>query len=50
MNHLLSIEDLDRATIERICDRAASFSDVEERWTRRPSGVARLMAPLTGGH
>ncbi len=30
--------------------RAASFSDVEERWTRRPSGVARLMAPLTGGH
>ncbi|MDQ3631998.1 MAG: aspartate carbamoyltransferase catalytic subunit [Actinomycetota bacterium] len=31
MNHLLSIEDLDRAAIERICDRAASFSEVAER-------------------
>jgi glycine/D-amino acid oxidase-like deaminating enzyme len=30
--------------------RAASFADVEERWTRRQSLVARLMAPLTGGH
>ena len=30
--------------------RAASFSDVEERWTRRQSRVARVMAPLTGGH
>jgi glycine/D-amino acid oxidase-like deaminating enzyme len=30
--------------------RAATLSDVEERWTRRPSLVARLMAPLTGGH
>ena len=30
--------------------RAMSFADVEERWTRRPSRVARLMAPLTGGH
>ena len=26
--------------------RAMSFADVEERWTRRPSTVARLMAPL----
>jgi aspartate carbamoyltransferase catalytic subunit len=31
MNHLLSISDLDRATIERLCDRAASFEEVGER-------------------
>ena len=31
MRHLLSIEDLDRAAIERICDRAASFEEVGER-------------------
>ncbi len=31
MNHLLSIEDLDRAAIERICDRAAAFEEVGER-------------------
>ncbi|MCW3010405.1 MAG: aspartate carbamoyltransferase catalytic subunit [Solirubrobacterales bacterium] len=31
MDHLLSIEDLDRAAIERICDRAASFSEVADR-------------------
>jgi aspartate carbamoyltransferase catalytic subunit len=31
MNHLLSIEDLDRASIERICDRAASFAEVADR-------------------
>ena len=30
--------------------RAMTFADVEERLTRRPSTVARLMAPLTGGH
>jgi glycine/D-amino acid oxidase-like deaminating enzyme len=30
--------------------RAASFADVEERWTHRQSIVARVMAPLTGGH
>ncbi len=30
--------------------RAMSFADVEERLTRRPSTVARLMAPLTTGH
>jgi glycine/D-amino acid oxidase-like deaminating enzyme len=30
--------------------RAMSFADVEERWTHRPSTVARLMAPLTTGH
>jgi aspartate carbamoyltransferase catalytic subunit len=31
LEHLLSIEDLDRAAIERICDRAASFSEVADR-------------------
>jgi aspartate carbamoyltransferase catalytic subunit len=31
MRHLLSVEDLDRETIERICDRAASFSEVADR-------------------
>ena len=31
MRHLLSIEDLDRTAIERICDRAAAFSEVAER-------------------
>ena len=31
MRHLLSIEDLDRAAIERICDRAASFAEVAQR-------------------
>ena len=30
MRHLLSIEDLDRAAIERICDRAAAFAEVAE--------------------
>ena len=31
MRHLLSIEDLDRAAIERMLDRAKSFTDVSER-------------------
>jgi aspartate carbamoyltransferase catalytic subunit len=31
MRHLLSVEDLDRATIERICDRAAAFAEVADR-------------------
>ncbi len=31
MKHLLSIEDLDREAIERICDRAASFAEVSDR-------------------
>ncbi|MFN8176181.1 MAG: aspartate carbamoyltransferase catalytic subunit [Solirubrobacteraceae bacterium] len=31
MRHLLSIEDLDRAAIERILDRAASFAEVSGR-------------------
>jgi aspartate carbamoyltransferase catalytic subunit len=31
MKHLLSVEDLDRETIERICDRAASFAEVADR-------------------
>ncbi len=31
MRHLLSIDDLERADIERICDRAASFAEVADR-------------------
>src|SRR6187551_2192463 len=31
MNHLLSIDDIDRVAIERIMDRARAFSDVAER-------------------
>src|SRR6201988_1714202 len=31
MRHLLSIADLDREAIERICDRAASFAEVADR-------------------
>jgi aspartate carbamoyltransferase catalytic subunit len=31
MRHLLSIEDVDRPTIERILDRAKSFTEVSER-------------------
>ena len=31
MKHLLSIEDLDRAAIDRICDRAEAFEEVGER-------------------
>src|SRR5205085_5416944 len=31
MRHLLSVEDLDREDIERICDRAAAFSEVADR-------------------
>ncbi len=31
MRHLLSIEDLDRSGVERICDRARSFADVARR-------------------
>src|SRR5436309_12019709 len=31
MRHLLSVEDLDRETIEHICDRAASFAEVADR-------------------
>src|SRR5919199_1879565 len=31
MRHLLSIEDVDRAAIERILDRAKSFTEVSER-------------------
>jgi aspartate carbamoyltransferase catalytic subunit len=31
MKHLLSVADLDRPAIERICDRAASFAEVADR-------------------
>jgi aspartate carbamoyltransferase catalytic subunit len=35
MRHLLSIEDLDRAAIERILDRAKSFTEVSERQIKK---------------
>src|SRR4051794_4842812 len=35
MRHLLSVEDLDRETIERICDRAASFAEVADREVKK---------------
>jgi len=35
MRHLLSIEDLDRGTIERILDRARSFTAVSEREVKK---------------
>ncbi len=35
MEHLLSIQDLDRAGIERILDRARSFSEVSEREVKK---------------
>jgi len=35
MRHLLSIEDLDRAGIERILDRARSFAEVSEREVKK---------------
>jgi aspartate carbamoyltransferase catalytic subunit len=31
VRHLLSIEELDRSAIQRICDRAASFAEVADR-------------------
>jgi len=35
MRHLLSIEDLDRAAIERLLDRAAALADVSEREVKK---------------
>ena len=35
MRHLLSIEDLDRAGIERILDRAKTFTEVSEREVKK---------------
>jgi aspartate carbamoyltransferase catalytic subunit len=35
MRHLISIEDLDRAGIERILDRARSFTEVSEREVKK---------------
>src|SRR3954467_6457391 len=35
MRHLLSMEDLDRADIERILDRARSFTEVNERQVKK---------------
>ena len=44
MRHLLSIEDLDRAAIERILDRAKSFTEVSEREIKKVPGAARAAA------
>ena len=41
MNHLISIADLDRAAIERLCDRAAAFEEVGERDIKKVPGAAR---------
>ena len=35
MKHLLSIEDLERTDIERILDRARSFTEVGERQVKK---------------
>ncbi|HYF26074.1 MAG TPA: aspartate carbamoyltransferase catalytic subunit [Baekduia sp.] len=35
MRHLLSIDDLSRQDIERICDRAASFAEVADREVKK---------------
>ncbi len=45
MRHLLSIEDLDRAAIERILDRAKSFTEVSEREIKKVPGAARPPRP-----
>ena len=53
MRHLLSIEDLDRAGIERILDRASSFTEVSEREVKKVPGAARPARPqplLRGVH
>ena len=51
MRHLLSIEDLDRAAIERILDRAESFAEVSEREIKKvPALRGRTRAqPLLRG-
>ena len=45
VRHLLSIEDLDRAAIERILDRAKSFTEVSEREIKKVPGAARPPRP-----
>jgi aspartate carbamoyltransferase catalytic subunit len=47
MRHLLSIEDLDRATIERIVGRAASFAEVSGREIKKvPALRGRMVLNL----
>jgi aspartate carbamoyltransferase catalytic subunit len=47
MRHLLSIEDLDRATIERIVSRAASFAEVSGREIKKvPALRGRMVLNL----
>jgi aspartate carbamoyltransferase catalytic subunit len=47
MRHLLSIEDLDRAGIERIVERAASFAEVSDREIKKvPALRGRLVVNL----
>ena len=47
MNHLLSIEDLDRATIERIVARAANFAEVSDREIKKvPALRGRMVLNL----
>ena len=51
MRHLLSIEDLDRADIERILDRASSFTEVSEREIKKVPALRgrRVAQPLLRG-
>jgi aspartate carbamoyltransferase catalytic subunit len=47
MRHLLSIEDLDRAGIERIVERAASFAEVSDREIKKvPALRGRMVLNL----
>ena len=47
MRHLLSIDDLDRAGIERIVERAASFAEVSDREIKKvPALRGRLVVNL----
>ena len=51
MRHLLSIEDLDRPGIERILDRAKSFTEVSEREIKKVPALRgrRVLEPLLRG-
>jgi aspartate carbamoyltransferase catalytic subunit len=47
MKHLLSVEDLDRAGIERILDRAARFAEISEREIKKvPTLRGRMVLNL----
>src|SRR6266702_3701856 len=47
MKHLLSIEDLDRAAIERIVERAARFAEVSDREIKKvPALRGRMVLNL----